>query len=187
MSDQPIQPSPVDTIPQAQVRDLAARGFEVWQMQIPGTIHLRTMVPNRFGQLVEDTLTVGPNRVGHQFRISHEDREDNQQHVADSAYDPFRNGILARIDVDQQTVPETASINALTTEQILEIFDLTQDTFEEEIKRYAEIPLRRMIDVGERMDVSHRKIDAISRLVDERYSVAKSQPSMTSGKAERLR
>lgn len=166
--------------------DLKPRGQEVWAIQIPGLVHLRVLAPSRLGVLVEGELSIGPNQVGRQFRIATEDREDNQARVADSAYDPFKNGILIRIDQDQQLDPDTASRQALTTEAILDLFDLPQAAFEAAAAGFGEIPLRRMVDIGTSMDVSHRKIDFVSTLIDERYSVAKSQPSMTSGKVEYL-
>jgi len=160
--------------------------MEVWAVQTPGLIYLRTTVPNRMGQLVDAEISIGPNRQGGQFKISTIDREENQARCADPAADVFRNGMLARLDADQQADPQTASVNAITAEDILDIFDLDQAGFEARVQELSEVPLRRMVDLGQAMDVSHRRLEYLTELIATRYSVAKSQPSIVGNTAERL-
>jgi len=166
-------------------RDLPAReGEEVWAIQVPGAVTLRVTTFNRFGQAVEGAMTVGPNRSGQQFRIKTEDREENQAICMSPEHDPFLNGMLVRVDADQQQDPRTASKDALTTESLLDIFDLEGKAFEAKVRSLGELPLRRLADVGESMDASHRQINFVRELIAERYT--KGGPQTTLEHGERL-
>ena len=166
-------------------RNLPARdGEEVWAIQVPGAVTLRVTTFNRFGQAVEGQMTVGPNRTGQQFRLKTEDREENQARCMDPEHDPFRNGMLVRVDADQQADENTASTDALTTEQLLEIYDLEGATFETRVRALGELPLRRLAEVGESMDCSHRQITFVRELIAERYT--KGGPQHTLEHGERL-
>jgi hypothetical protein len=159
---------------------------EVWAIQVPGRVSLRVTQFNRFGQPVEAILVMGPNRAGQQFRIKTVDREENQARCMAVDNDPFRNGMLVRIDADQQGVPETHSGDALTTEQLLEIYDLaTQRSFEKRVKALGEVPLRRLAEVGESMDCSHLQIEFVRGLLDERYSRGGPQATLDVGEHEK--
>jgi hypothetical protein len=159
-------------------------GEEVWAIQVPGSVSLKVTSFNRFGQAVEAQMTVGPNRSGHEFKIKVEDREENQARCVDPELDPFRNGMLVRVDNDQQADPATASEDALTTEALLDIYDLEPDKFEARVRALGELPLRRLADVGESMDCSHRQIGFVRELIAERYS--KGGPQGTLEHGERL-
>lgn len=149
----------------------AGEGEEIWAIQVPGTVNLRILTPNRFGQMVDGEMSFGPNRQGQQFKLKTIDREENQTRCVDPKLDPFLNGMLTRVDADQQADPNTVSLNALSTEDILNIFDLTHDKFAARIESLGEVVLRRMIEVGLSMDVSHRQIRLLEETVQERFSV----------------
>lgn len=166
-------------------RDLPAReGEEVWAIQVPGTVVLRVTTFNRFGQAVEGSMSVGPNRTGTQFRIKTEDREENQARCMEPALDPFLNGMLVRIDSDQQSDPRTKSADAMTTEDLLNVYDLDGDKFEARVQKMGELPLRRLAEVGESMDCSHRQINYVRELIAARYT--KGGPQTTLEHGERL-
>jgi hypothetical protein len=144
---------------------------EVWAIQVPGSVSLRVTQFNRFGQPVEASLVMGPNRAGQQFRIKTEDREENQARCMDKQFDPFLNGMLVRIDADQQQDPETASTDALSTENLVGIYDIAdRAAFETRVQALGELPLRRLAEVGVAMDCSHLQITFVNDLILERYS-----------------
>ena len=151
---------------------------EIWAIQVSGAISLRVTQFNRFGQPVEASLVIGPNREGQQFRIQTVDREENQARCMEPVHDPFLNGMLVRIDADQQQDPSTASTDALTTEQLLEIYDLDKDAFKVRVESLGELPLRRLAEVGESMDCSHLQITLVRDLIAERYSKGGPQATM---------
>lgn len=159
----------------------AQEGEEVWAIQVAGSVSLRVTTNNRFGQAVEGMTRVGPNRKGHSFRIKTVDREENQARCYDPQFDPFLNGMLVRVDADQQQDPATASSDALTTEQLLDIYEITGVKFERKVKGLGEIPLRRLVEVGESMDASHKQITFVRDLIAERYTVGGPQTTLEAG------
>jgi hypothetical protein len=171
------------TVPLARVEmgpHIQARNSdeEVWAIQVPGSVSLRVTQFNRFGQPVEASMVMGPGRQGQQFRIKTVDREENQARCMTKEHDPFLNGMLVRIDADQQQDPDTASTDALSTEQLLEIFDLDKDAFKARVESLGELPLRRLAEVGESMDASHLQIKLVHDLIEERYSKGGPQATM---------
>jgi hypothetical protein len=159
-------------------------GEEIWAIQVPGSVSLAVTTFNRFGQAVEGRMVVGPNRTGTEFKIKVEDREENQARCVDPDLDPFRNGMLVRVDADQQADPLTKSEDALSTEQLLDIYDLEGKKFEARVQKLGELPLRRLAEVGESMDCSHRQILFVRELIAERYT--KGGPQTTLEHGERL-
>lgn len=166
-----------------QTPNVKARGKdeEVWAIQVAGKVSLRVTQNNRFGQPMDATLVVGPNRAGQQFRISTLDREENQARCMTVDHDPFRNGMLVRIDVDQQSIESTASTDALSTEQLLDVYELDGKAFKDRVEAFGELPLRRLAEVGESMDCSHRQITLVRDLIEERYSKGGPQTTMDAG------
>ena len=151
---------------------------EVWAIQVAGSVSLRVTQNNRFGQAMEAIMVMGPDRMGQQFRIKSVDREENQARCMSKEHDPFLNGMLVRIDADQQQDPETASTDALTTEQLLEIYDLDREAFKARVESLGELPLRRLAEVGVSMDCSHLQITFVNDLIAERYSKGGPQTTM---------
>ena len=155
-----------------------AEGFEVWQMQIPGTIRLGVLRPNHLGQMVKERLVIGPNRVGYQFQISTSDRDMNQRDCVDPKHDPFRNGMFVRVDADQQAEANTQSADALDDGDLVDLCDLPQDQFEGKVASLGEVTVRRLLDIATRMDVSHRKVSFLQEHVRERFAVGGPQRSV---------
>lgn len=153
-------------------------GEEVWEIAVDGALYLRVTAYNRFGQMVEDEMMVGPKKRGHQFRIRSEDREENQRRCASPQVDPFRNGMLVRRDADQNEDPDTASPQALTTEQLMDLLDDTHiESFKRTCEALDEVPLRRLLDLGRNLDASHKQIDFLEALILDRYGKGQVQPS----------
>lgn len=154
---------------------------EVWAIQVAGKVSLRVTQNNRFGQPMDATLAMGPNRQGQQFRISTLDREENQARCMTRDHDPFLNGMLVRIDANQQDTPATASSDALSTEQLLDVYELEPKAFKQRVEAFSELPLRRLAEVGESMDCSHLQITLVRDLIAERYSKGGPQTTMDAG------
>lgn len=154
---------------------------EVWAIQVPGSVSLRVTQNNRFGQPVEANLVMGPNRSGQQFRIQTIDREENQARCMTKSLDPFLNGMLVRIDADQQLDENTASSDALSTEQLLDIYDMKMTDFKVRVEALGELPMRRLAEVGESMDCSHLQITFVRELIAERFARGGPQTTMEFG------
>lgn len=178
--DEKVRPDyvPVTTKPR--------EGEEVWSIQVPGAVHLMVTKNNRHGQAVDARMAIGPNRQGTHFRIKADDRRENQAMCLNPGQDPFRNGMLVRVDGNQQADPETASTDALTTEQLLELFDLDPKDFEARAAAMGEVTLRRMAEVGEAMDVSHKQITYLRELISTRFARGGPQSKLNSADGERL-
>lgn len=154
-------------------------GMEVWQMQIPGTIILNVLKPNRLGQQVAERLVIGPNQVGFQFHLAPSDRDENQRAVRDPNGDPFRNGMLVRVDKDQQQDPNTASKDALSDEELMDICDMRQAEFEAAVSNLGEVSVRRTLAIATQLDVSHKKVSFLEEHIRERFAVGGPQPSLS--------
>lgn len=177
-----IIPSPAPPGPGLPVEDK-----ETWEMRVQGTVYLRVLKATRFGAVIEDELKIGPRRKGHRFEISAEDRRDNQRRVADAAHDPFRNGMLQRIDADQQAVEETKSDATLSSDDELEILDLPDDEFRARVSELSEIPVRNIREIAEAAGASHTKVAWLDEHIRERFMPGGPQESLTQDtKSERL-
>lgn len=155
-------------------------------METDATVYLEVEGKTRYGDSVGKEFKVGPNRKGYEFIMKTADRIDCQRMVVDPAADPFRNGTFSRVDVSQQDDPNTASDQAISTEDIIEILDLPVPQFEARLAPLAEIPIRRIHETAVAMDVSHQKITLLEELIKERYASGAAQPSLTSEKGEQL-
>lgn len=142
---------------------------EIWEVQVSGTIYLQVTTHNRYGQPMQSDLALGPNRVGHQFRITTEDRIWNQERVQDAQHDPFTNGMLVRCDADQSQDEDTASEHAVSAADLQQVFELHGKAFENAVQKFNEVVLRRLYDLGDALDATHKQQDYLAELIKERY------------------
>jgi hypothetical protein len=154
-------------------------GQELWKMQTDATVYMEIEGKTRYGDSIGKEFKVGPNRKGYEFIIKTADRLDTQRMIVDPALDPFRNGTFTRVDLDQQADPNTASVQAISTEQIVDLLDLPLDKFEAALRQYEEVPIRRIHETAVAMDVSHQKITVLDEVIKERYAKGAAQPSLT--------
>lgn len=145
-------------------------GEEIWELQIPGTVYLRTVAHNEFGQPMWTDRVLGPNKKGLQFRITTVDRIANQNKVADDTNDPFKNGILVRCDVDQQLDVATASPGAITATDLAGMFGQHGVVFEDSLEPLSEINLRRLLDLAQDLDASHSQVLKIEETIQRRFA-----------------
>ena len=159
--------------------------FETWRMTTRGTVWLERTGHNRFGQPTGEQFRVGPKQQGVDFQISRHDREDNQRRIRDKARDPFRNGTFVRVDGDQQDDPVTASPDALSLEQLLDILDLTQDDFEARVPEMGEVPIRRLHELALQMNAAYGKVTFLETYIKDKWASGSPQKSLV-GDGERL-
>lgn len=155
---------------------------EVWQITVPGTIHLQvTQYSRHGGQPVTADLSVGPGRKDWQIRISTEDREYNQGLCSDPLLDPFRNGLLFRVDKDQKADEETAPIDAaVSTQDLLDIYSKNGNAFHAAVDKLSEMTLRRLRDMAEAVDASFAQVQHIDSVL-EGYTKGSPQPDAVMG------
>lgn len=167
--------------PIAATGSLPASLVETWEMRVEGKIVLKVLKANRFNQPIEDRLVVGPKRKGMRFTITQDDRRDNQRIIAAVEHDPFKNGMLLRIDEDQQDEPETKTVAALTDEQYLEVLDLDDDAFRTRVAELPEVPVRNLRAMAEGAGASHVKVTWLDEHIAERFRPGGPQTSIADG------
>lgn len=166
---------------------IPASTVETWEMRVDGKIVLNVLKTTRFGQPIEAILTIGPKRKGMRFTINADDRKDNQRIVAAVEHDPFKNGMLLRIDEDQQAEEETQSEAALTDEQYLEILDLDDAAFATRVATLPEVPVRNLRQLAEGAGASHTKVTWLDQHIHDRFQPGGPQTSIADGgAAERM-
>lgn len=123
--------------------------IEVWEAQTNG----RTWVQVTVDQSKGTTKMVSVVGKGSRLRISAEDRKIAQERTRDKKNDPFTNGLLLRVDDDQQKDPETASPSALSDEDLKKIFKMKQvSRYTAAMDDLSEVSLRRLVALSKEDD-----------------------------------
>lgn len=160
----------------------AAEATETWEITTQGRVWLQVTINSRHGRGTElKDVALGPNRPGQKLKISPADREMNQEACSGPSYDPFRNGLLVRVDADQNEDEATASMNALTAQQTLDIFELSGAEFEAALGSLDQLPLQRLLDMAPAVDASISQVAAIDAALRDRYDNRRSQPDAVFG------
>lgn len=165
--------------PIAPAGSLPTSTTETWELRVPGKIVLSVLKANRFGQPTEERLVLGPNRKGMRFEISQDDRRDNQRLVAAKEHDPFTNGMLLRVDVDQQVAEETYSPQALDDAALIEILDMKEGAFQARVAQLGEVAVRGIREMAEAAGASHSKVIWLDEHIRSRFQPGKSQRSIS--------
>lgn len=131
----------------------ARDGEEIWETTTAGTVWV--LVTDDRGK--EKSVSVG-GAQGQRLRIKSLDREINQDAIMEDGSDPFTNGLLKRIDADQQLDPGTKSDQVLDTEQLMDIFKASGNAFQAKVKKLNELNFRRLYDMAEAADASASQI-----------------------------
>ena len=124
-------------------------GQEVWETTTDGVVWIPTVDARNRERLVR----VGES-AGSRLLISTLDREVAQDRVRPDGTDPFRNGMLRRVDVDQNLDENTRSEHALSTDQLTAIFGRSGTAFRSAVDKLSEFNVRRLNDLAEPMDAS---------------------------------
>ncbi len=143
---------------------LTREGEEIWEITVPGTVWVE--VTNDRGKPIP--LKVG-GRPGARLRISTEDRIITQERIVDRELDPFVNGMLTRLDADQQLDEKTASPDALTTEDLLAIFAKNGKAFQNAVDKLNQTSVRRMKEMAESVDATASQMNYLNEQLEARW------------------
>lgn len=145
---------------------LTREGEEVWELTVPGTVWVE--VTNDRGKAVP--MRVG-GRPGARLRIGTEDRIITQERIVDREFDPFVNGMLCRIDADQQVDAKTASVDALTTEDLMKVFSKSGRAFQVAVDKLNQTSVRRMNEMAEDVDATASQIAYLKTSIETRWPI----------------
>lgn len=160
--------APVESDPSKQV--------ETWEITTEGRVWLQVTSFTRHGQPQDKDVSLGPKKIGQKLKISVSDRERNQENVSDPQFDPFLNGLLVRVDADQQQVKATMSTDALTTGDLLALYELRGEDFRAAVELLGQVPIRRLREMAETVDATTSQVTILDDVIQERYRRAASQP-----------
>ena len=144
---------------------------ERWECQIPGRVWVRV---RDYDGRPRDVSVRG---IGSILRLNRDDRIRAQEAIPQATSDPFRNGMMLRLDADQQDDTDTASSDALSRTQLKDTFELELDDFREYVGTLGEVNVRRLKQMTSEVDASVNKTKFIDELIAERYSIGKDTPT----------
>lgn len=160
-------------------------GKETWEVQTGGTVYVESLIDPVRGL----SKTLKASGKGARLRISTMDRKLAQERTRDEKHDPFRNGLMLRIDEDQQEDPETASPSAMSDEGLKKLFALKQQArFRAAIGDLSEISLRRLKALAEDDEtVTSVQNDIINTRIEDEFSVNRGKDaSLKDASAEQI-
>lgn len=147
---------------------------EIWETTTKGRVWVEIGADAQSGRRKQATAG---GRVGARLRIDSDDRLLAQEGIVHAENDPFTNGLLIRVDADQQADESTRSDSALSDEDLLKVFKLTPAKFQTRVAKFSETTLRRMSDVAEVLDASASQIRYLKELIEERHAVGGDTPT----------
>jgi hypothetical protein len=150
----------------------ARAGEEIWETLVPGRVWVA--VTDDRGR--EKAISVGP-KVGARLRIKSLDREVAQDAILNDDSDPFTNGLLRRVDADQQDEESTASEQVLTTEQLMDVFGRTGMAFQSAVKKLNELNVRRLREMAEALDAKASQIAFLDTFLEENFRAGGDTPT----------
>lgn len=142
----------------------ARDGEEIWETTTPGRVWV--MTTDDRGK--DKPISVGP-KTGSRLRIKSTDREIVQDSILNDGSDPFTNGLLKRVDADQNEDPMTASDQALSTEELTAIFESTGNAFQSKVKKLNELNARRLREVAEAVDAKASQIAFLDEHIEANF------------------
>ncbi len=144
------------------------QGEEVWELTVPGRVHV--IVTNVHGR-PQDATAVGK---GSRLRLSTLDRQLTEENIRREEHNPFRNGMLIQV---AGPVEAADGSNALTDEQMIELFNLKQGEFTKVLKDLSELNVRRLKVMSVPADASASQIKAIDDLIAEKWPIGGTTPT----------
>ncbi len=141
---------------------------EIWELTIPGRVTLT--VTNHQGR-PQDITAVGK---GSRLRLTTYDRELIEEGVRLREHNPFRNGMMVRIDKADDHEP---SVEELSDQEMKAIFDLDQEDFRATVSALGEVNIRRLKAMVGDVDASKSEIEFLDELIATRFPIGGSMPS----------
>lgn len=160
-------------------------GKETWEMQTGGTVYVESLIDPVRGV----TKMLKASGKGGRVRISAMDRKLAQERTRDKKHDPFTNGLMLRVDDDQQEDPDTASPSAMSDAGLTKLFSFKQQArFRAAIGDLTEVSLRRLKDLAaENEDVTSVQNDIINTRINDEFSVNRGKDaSLKDASAEQI-
>lgn len=142
--------------------------LEIWEMTLPGRVTMT--VTNSRGRPQE----ISAMGKGQRLRMTTEDRQIAEEGIRSLDNNPFRNGMLVRIDDAKDHVPAP---DELSDEELAGIFQLDQDDFQNTVTALGEVNIRRLKSMFAEVDASKSEIDFVNNLIEERYAIGGSMPT----------
>lgn len=142
----------------------AREGEEIWETTTPGTVWV--MVTDDRGR--DKAVSVG-GKPGQRLRIKSMDREICQDRILDDSGDPFVNGLLKRVDADQNDDEKTVSDQALSTEELMAIFEKTGNAFQVTVRKLNELNVRRLREAAEHLDAKASQLSFLDEHIEANY------------------
>jgi hypothetical protein len=144
---------------------------ETWVTTGNGKVYVNTT--NLEGRTISTEVGGRPDAI---LRITTYDRMRNQETCVDRVNDPFTNGMLVRMDADQQQDPTTKSPNALSKDQIEAAFLLSKVEFREMVAELGEYNVRRMLELVPEMDATQSQVDCLRETLESKWPIGGAMP-----------
>lgn len=144
-------------------------GEEIWELMVPGRVHVE--VTNHRGR--PQNLSVSGKKS--RLRISTTDREIAQERIREAEHDPFRNGMLRR--VDSKAVDADRDDNELDDSDLREVFNLTGTEFEDVVRSLSQVNVRRMREMCEEVDATNSQIAFLKQHIEDTWPIGGTVPS----------
>lgn len=146
----------------------ATKAREIWESTIPGRVSLT--VENSQGR--PQTLSIVGK--GSRLRVSEMDRELAEEIVRSKENNPFRNGMLVRVDDGTGHAP---SPEELADDDLKAIFDLDQSDFQATVRELGQVNVRRLKAMVTEVDASKSEIEFLDELIQQRWPIGGSMPT----------
>lgn len=140
---------------------------EIWESTIPGRVSL--MIENSRGQ----QQTVSVVGKGKRLRLTQLDRELAEEVIRTPDNNPFRNGMLVRVDGKGHD----PSSDELADDELQAIFELDQDDFRATVTALGQVNVRRLKAMVAEVDASKSEIEFLDELISTRWPIGGSMPS----------
>ena len=140
---------------------------EIWELTCDSRVSME--VSNERGG-TKDITAQGKGQV---LRITTIDREMAEEVVREPGLNPFRNGMLIRVDAGNHR----PSPDELSDEDLAAMFGLDNDDFENVLANLSEVNVRRLKAMTVQADVKHQQVQILTAFIDEHYRVGGPMPS----------
>jgi hypothetical protein len=140
---------------------------EIWESTIPGRVTLE--IADAKGR----TQTLTTLGKGQRIRITTDDREIVEEGIVEAEHNPFKNGMLFRVD----TGAHERSTEEISDAELAAIFDLGQDDFRSTVTALGQVNVRRLKNMVADVDASKSEIEFLDQLIEERWPLGGSMPS----------
>jgi hypothetical protein len=141
---------------------------EIWESTIPGRVSLT--VENSQGR----PQTISIVGKGSRLRLTQLDRELAEEVIRTPENNPFRNGMLVRVDNGAGHVP---SAEELSDDDLRAIFELDQSDFRATVDQLGQVNVRRLKSMVVEVDASKSEIEYLDEVIQEKWPIGGSMPT----------